>query len=191
MQAISTEARTIYAQIADTAWSHPIVYGSFSAKKVKGQTFIYQQFSSAGSQKQLYLGEATGEMMAKVEAWKSADRYLRRLSAMAIQGGCLAGDRLTETALMRFAEAGWFAASGVLVGSHAFATLGNILGVRWGKETVKTQDVDMAADKHIGVAIRPGIGRIIEEMGYAPVPSFNHKHPPTSFILRGGRAKID
>jgi hypothetical protein len=55
----------------------------------------------------------------------------------------------------RLAEYGFFRAGGVLLGTHAFLTFGNLLGVRWG-EASRTQDVDLAnAGKNLAVAL-PG-----------------------------------
>lgn len=47
--------------------------------------------------------------------------------------------------LFAAAQAGLFRSGGVLVGSHAFVAIGNMLSVSWVKNTVETQDVDQAA----------------------------------------------
>lgn len=53
----------------------------------------------------------------------------------------------------RLAEYGLFRAGGVLVGTHAFLVLGNILGVRW-TEPALTLDVDIAhAGRNVSVAL--------------------------------------
>jgi hypothetical protein len=39
-----------------------------------------------------------------------------------------------------------FRVGGVLVGSHAFAVIGNSLGVRWQDAIARTEDVDIAHD---------------------------------------------
>lgn len=191
MNRIGIEARTIYSQITESVWAEPVVYGSFSRKSVKGQWYLYQEYSIEGRQKQVYLGETTPELTAQVEVWKNHNRSLQRLTAMAVNGGCVAVDRLTEAVLMRFAEAGWFRAGGVLVGSHAFAILGNVVGASWGGEMIRTRDIDVAAPVRVTIAAKPDIGRIIEQMGYTSIPPLNHRHPPTSYMLRGRQAKID
>src|SRR6266508_265969 len=57
--------------------------------------------------------------------------------------------------IQRLAEYGFFAAGGVLVGTHAFLAFGNMLGVRWG-EASRTHDVDLAhAGKRLTIAL-PG-----------------------------------
>ena len=191
MKRIGLEAQTIFAQIVESVWSDPVVYGSFSRKTVKGKTFLYQEYTVEGKQVQTYLGEATDSLVARMEEWKEHNRALQRLAAMATQGGCLAVDRLTEAVAMRFAECGWFRAGGVLVGSHAFAVIGNVLGAAWSGEAIRTRDVDLATPKRIAIAARPDIGAVIAEMGYTPIPSLNRKIPPSSYALRGRQAKID
>jgi hypothetical protein len=140
MKRIELEARTIFAQVAENVWSDPLVYGSFSRKMVKGKPFLYQGYSVEGKQVQTYLGEATDELMAQVAGWKELNRQLQRLTAMATKGGCLTVDRLTEAVVMRFAERGRFRAGGVLVGSHAFAVIGNVLGPAWSAEAIRTRE---------------------------------------------------
>ncbi|MBI4665675.1 MAG: nucleotidyltransferase domain-containing protein [Nitrospinae bacterium] len=187
------ESQTLYAQIVETLWAYPagMMYGSFVKKGVKGHSYLYHQYSVDGKQKQFYLGEAAGELVELVETWRSMGRELERLTAMALAGGCLRSDPGSEAVMMRFSESGWFRGGGVLVGSHAFAALGNILGVKWEKEALKTRDVDMAAPDRIAIATKPGIGKVIEEMGYSPIPGLNPKYPPTSYIHRKKRIIID
>jgi hypothetical protein len=53
----------------------------------------------------------------------------------------------------RMAEYGFFRAGGVLIGTHAFIAMGNLLGVRWGSNW-RTSDVDVAhAGKNISLAL--------------------------------------
>lgn len=191
MNRIGIEALTIYSQLNESVWMEPMVYGSFSRKKVNGRTYLYQEYSVEGRQLQVYLGEETEKLSAQLEAWKSRNKILQRLSAMAAKGGCVTVDRLTEAVLMRFAEAGWFRAEGVLVGSHAFALLGNVVGASWSGEVIKTRDVDIAAPRRITIAARPDIGTIIESIGFTSIPPLHHRHPPTSYMLRGKDTKID
>jgi hypothetical protein len=83
-------------------------------------------------------------------------------------------------------RAGVFLAGGTVVGSHAFALYGNMLGVRWSSELTRTQDVDLAAEQHvrIGVSDRDvDLRRAImdSEMGFIEVPALDRKSPPTQF----------
>jgi hypothetical protein len=84
----------------------------------------------------------------------------------------------------------------VLVGTHAFAVLGNALGVRWG-EAATTQDIDFAYHSDIDVAVPDAravqIPDVLDElkMGFLPVPKLNPKHPSTSFHIRGKELRVD
>ena len=43
-----------------------------------------------------------------------------------------------------YSDGGVFRLDGVLVGTHAFLVLGNILGVPWDGGSIRTQDIDIA-----------------------------------------------
>jgi hypothetical protein len=95
------------------------------------------------------------------------------------------------------AEAGLFGAGGVLVGTHAFAVLGNLLGVHWATGSLRTQDVDVGADERdidVAVSDQPlDVPAVIEslEMGFLPVPPLDPKRPATSFKVRGQALRVD
>jgi hypothetical protein len=81
----------------------------------------------------------------------------------------------------RLGSYGFFRAGGLLVGTHAFLALGNLLGVRWG-EASRTQDIDFAhAGRNISIAlpsnIRVDVHGALEslEMGLLPIAQFNGK----------------
>ncbi len=77
--------------------------------------------------------------------------------------------------LERLAEYGFFRAGGVLVGTHAFLSFGNMLGVRWG-DSERTDDVDLAhAGKSVAIALPTNLELNTEqaidslEMGFLPL----------------------
>lgn len=94
------------------------------------------------------------------------------------------------------ADVGVFRLGGVLVGTHAFVVLGNVLGVRWSGTGLRTQDVDVAAERRMSVAL-PGEGADIPEtlesleMGFLPVPGLDPASPTTSFKVRGRGLRVD
>ncbi len=84
----------------------------------------------------------------------------------------------------------------MLVGSHAFALYGNMLGVKWRSETTRTQDVDIAAQRHvvIGIADRKVNLRqalIDSELGFIEVPALDRKAPSTRFRIKGKQLSVD
>jgi hypothetical protein len=77
----------------------------------------------------------------------------------------------------------------VLVGSHAFAVIGNSLGVRWRDAIARTEDIDIAHDHRIAVALaRDGEPADIRQALGNPLPRFSllsPTHPATAFRVRG------
>src|SRR5262249_14299766 len=87
--------------------------------------------------------------------------------------------------IARLSEFGFFRAGGVLVGTHAFLSYGNVLGVRW-DEAMRTQDVDFAhAGKNLAVALPASVevdtrGAIESlQMGLLPISDFGGKSGAT------------
>jgi len=74
---------------------------------------------------------------------------------------------------------GFFAAGGILAGTHAFAFYELGLGVRFERITARTEDVDLLADKSIklvagGVRGLPGL---LSDLGLQPEVSIGDPHP--------------
>ncbi len=98
--------------------------------------------------------------------------------------------------LKAFADAGVFNAGTVLVGTHAFGVTGGLLGVRWSGANLRTHDIDLAAvsllaaDAGADVPDAPGALERLE-MGFLPVPGLDHRHPSTSFKVRGQALRVD
>lgn len=89
------------------------------------------------------------------------------------------GSRWGTTSAAWLAEYGFFRAGGLLIGTHAFVALGNLLGVRWGGAE-RTLDIDFAhAGKNVSVAlpatIRVDVHQALMslEMGLLPIAQFN------------------
>ena len=55
--------------------------------------------------------------------------------------------------IKRLADYGFFRAGGLLIGTHPFIGIGNVLGVRWA-DSQRTQDVDFAhAGRNVSIAL--------------------------------------
>jgi hypothetical protein len=85
----------------------------------------------------------------------------------------------------------------VLVGSHAFGAYSPLLGVAW-LDSFKTHDVDIAQDNHLAIALAPNstgidMSNVLARlnMGFHPIPAFNHDDPSTSFKIRGKEFILD
>jgi hypothetical protein len=83
----------------------------------------------------------------------------------------------------------------VLVGSHAFAVIGNLLGVRWQDAIVRTGDIDIAHDHRIAVALAHDTEPVdLREALGQPIPRFsvlNPADPATSFRVRGTEIEVE
>lgn len=203
------EVQTIYAelleQLAAYEASRSIGHtpGSFVTKLVKGQEYYYfQHVGPGGVKSQTYLGrrdsalDEFAERFAEGRVNIAADqRSIERLASLLRAGGAMMTDAPSARVLRALADAGAFHAGGVLVGTHAFIVLGNVLGVRW-DSSLRTQDVDIAADSKLDVAM-PRVSADLPsaldslEMGFLPVPGLDPRSPSTSFKVRGQSLRVD
>ncbi|MDE1976508.1 MAG: nucleotidyltransferase domain-containing protein [Elusimicrobia bacterium] len=97
--------------------------------------------------------------------------------------------------LKAFADAGLFETGAVLIGTHAFGLMGNLLGARWKGSHLQTQDLDSAAMALVAVVNESSVdapGALERlEMGFLPVPGLDSRRPSTSFKVRGGSPRVD
>jgi hypothetical protein len=189
-------AQTAYAQLHEAVQSREIARGvsdapgSFNRKTVSGRDYWYYQFRDLdGHLRQAYLGPDSERLAVLVSARQrptdGADTHIKALAQSASTLGAqpVVGPHLTV--IRRLADAGFFRAGGVLVGTHAFLCAGNMLGVRWG-DRARTQDLDFAhAGRHLQVALaaeaRLDLGDVIDSLGMGFVPAASLSG------VRGGR----
>ncbi len=178
--------------------------GTFVTKTIRERTYFYFQYSTpGGSAKQVYVGPQTPKLEALVKRFATerdairADRELiHSLCAVLRAGGAATTDAPSARVIGALADAGVFKLGGVLVGTHAFLVLGNVLGVRWSGAHDRTQDVDVAATRTLEIAVpelEADVPTALENlgMGFLPVPGFSPKHPSTSFSVRRQGLRVD
>ncbi len=178
--------------------------GTFVTKEIKNRTYYYFQYSKpGGGTKQVYIGPESAQLEALVERYAierdamRADRELViSLCAVLRAGGATTTDAASARIIGALADAGVFKLGGVLVGTHAFAVIGNVLGVRWTGGHERTQDVDVAAARTLEIAVPEldaDVPTALEnlQMGFLPVPGFSPKHPSTSFSVRRKGLRVD
>jgi len=178
--------------------------GCFTTKTVKGLTYCYFQYSDPGGfLRQVYLGRKDAVLdrvaerfISEREASKLDTKHLQRLCAQLRAGGALVTDMASSRVLKALAESGIFKMGAVLVGTHAFIVLGNLLGVKWTGSSLRTQDLDIATEPSMSIGIphiAADIPDVLErlEMGFLPVPPLDSKHPSTSFKVRGKSLRVD
>ena len=180
---LSTAAQTAYASVKsasmlDGVRSVASLPGSFSRKTVKGNAYWYYQTADlTGKQKQIFLGSASDELTAMIELHRRGDEsktHLRQLTRQAIAAGCPAIVPSHAKIIERLADAGFFMAGGILVGTHVYMAYQNHLGVRWHSGA---HPVELDAGQNVSVAIPSDVtmdmGSEIEalKMGFVPVSS--------------------
>lgn len=203
-------SQTLYAELLEqtlaleASRSAASLPGSFTQRKVKGKTYHYYVYRDlANRYRQVYVGpdsETVRQFVAKVQADKRhfvADLgRIEELCAALTATGAMITPFSHAKLIQALADSGLFRFGMVLVGSHAFSVIGNLLGVHWG-DSHKTQDVDLAYDPDIDVGVAdaeelniPGVLQQLQ-MGFIPVPQLSHRQPSTSFRVRGKELRVD
>ena len=206
------ETQTLYAELLEhligmqAQRSIGGLTGSFTEKTIKGEPYLYWQSSQPGGRtKQFYVGRRTPELQRTLQRLQRRQTEMapdlervQRLCSQLRVGGANVADHPSARVVQALAESGLFDAGAVLVGTHAFAVLGNLLGIRWVSGSFRTQDVDLATarDADIDIAVpdvRTDVPSVLEslEMGFSPVPPLDPKHAATSFKVRGQSLRVD
>jgi len=210
MDRMPLEIQTLYAELlerlSDIEARRSIGHlsGSFVTKAIKGDVYYYFQYSDPGSTKrQIYIGRKDRYLEKVVKQYKEErgahdeeENGLQRLCALLRVGGALLTDSASARVLKALSAGGVFRLGGVLVGTHAFLILGNLLGVRWVGSSLRTQDIDIAAEATVSIAL-PDLWTDIPDvldglkMGFLPVPQLDPRKPSTSFKVRGKGLRVD
>ncbi len=175
-QPLSASAQTAYAQVLDAAHGAEMARtvadlpGTFARKHVKGRVYWYYQFMDvSGSRRQVYVGPENERVLALIER-RAQGGPAEALQALAQSALALGNAPLLPRhfkVVQRLADYGFFQAGGVLVGTHAFLALGNMLGVRW-RDGERTQDVDFA---HAGKALTIALPADVQVNAHAALES--------------------
>jgi hypothetical protein len=191
-------AATAYAQLQSAALAVELardvshLLGSFSTKRIKGRSHWYFSFREPDQRvRQIYVGpdsEAVRTLVAHARAAAPLER-LKPLAKSALVLGCTPTQRKHLSVVLRINEFGFFRAGGVLVGTHAFLSYANLLGLRW-NDSDQTADVDFAhAGRNISIALpanvsaRPHSALTTMEEGFLPLVQYrgtagaSYRHP--------------
>lgn len=203
---------TLYAELLDqlipaesAVVADGLLTGSFTPKRIKGNTYWYLQRSEGSKLRQIYLGPDSPELhrwmdeVTRTQEISRPDRAARvRLGKMLASGGASTEPAAVLKVLKMLAESRVFHLGGVLIGTLAFRAYANVLGVRFRKAALQTQDADVAHDRAIGVALARDtspveLETIMERSGLNlhPVPPLDRKQPSTSFKVRGQDLRVD
>jgi hypothetical protein len=177
--------------------------GEFTSKIVKGMVYHYFQATLSSGRAQIYIGKDSDELRRFIKEQRSErtmvladEKLFQRLGSQIIAGGVTPVPNEMARIIHRLADGGLFMVGGVLVGSIAFHILGTHFGALWENASRTTQDVDLAGEANVKVAvpdIQADIPAVIDslKMGFFPVPRLSHKEPSTSYAIRGKTLRID
>lgn len=207
---LTLTAQTLYAELLEQTMaleasrSAANLSGTFTKRVVKGRTYHYYVYRDvSGKFRQVYLGADSEQVRGFVERIRTEKRQVsadfkrvEELCAALQATGAMVTPHAHAKVIQALADSGLFRFGMVMVGTHAFAVIGNLLGVRW-SAAERTQDVDFVYDPDIDVGVADAeelnISDVLKklEMGFVPVPKLNHRHPSTSFRVRGKELRVD
>ncbi len=209
MLRLPAETLTLYAELTErlraqeAARSFASLAGTFARKRVAGGEYWYFKTSAGpAGQREYFVGGDNRETQAMMRAYaagreetEAALAEIARLCAMLRKGGAMLTDTPSAKVISGLASAGVFRLGAVLVGTHAYIALGNVVGVRW-SSGLRTQDIDLAAARTLQVAMpqsEADLSGALDalRMGFLPVPGLNPKVPHTSFKVRGQTLRVD
>ncbi len=190
-----TQARMLEHSVADLP-------GSFNKKEVKGIQYWYWQFRDLeGKLKQIYLGPDDHRLRALIrkreDGKAQSSDSMNRMAAACTALGCQTILRAHFKVIKRLAEHGFFGAGGVLIGTHAFIAMSNMLGVQW-TGGWRTNDIDYAhAGKNVSLALPTNMEADVHdaitslEMGLLPARSITTGEGATYLNAGRGDLRID
>lgn len=131
--------------------------GAFTPKTVRGRRYWYFQTSTEAGRRQRYVGAETKELLKRIADHKKRTSGLRErqvLVSTLVRAAYLPQpDQKMGDVLAALAAAGVFRLRAVLVGTVAFQIYPIILGTRLTGSALVTQDIDIAQDRNISLAV--------------------------------------
>ncbi|WP_071461714.1 GSU2403 family nucleotidyltransferase fold protein [Polynucleobacter asymbioticus] len=189
---LSLTAQTAYAELQDQLRIHNIdrlrvLPGAFHKQTQKGKSYIYYGYRDLdGSGRMAYVGpedQRVNELIQKHQALKGDElsQKIKGLAKSAEALGCASTLTKHFRVVNRLDQYGFFRAGGILIGTHAFLAMGNMLGVKWLSSNL-TMDVDFAhAGKNVSIALGANVKISVHdalnslEMGLLPIAEFSGK----------------
>jgi hypothetical protein len=158
--------------------------------------WVHRYTDGVGRRREEYLGTADDEaVIARIRDLRNriegANATIARVRILA-RAGFATADRKTYSTLASLHNHGLFRAGAVLIGSHAFGVLLNVLGVK--AVPYATEDVDIGRREQLALPGIPPFLKVLRETGieFFEVPSLDRRGHPTSYAEPGGsRLKVD
>ncbi len=187
---LTLSAQTSYAELFEQTRYFELsnalagLTGSFQKLTRKHQDYWYFAYRDLDQKVRMaYVGPNEPRVQALVQRFESLrnTNTLAPPSKVALTYGCASTPPKHFKMIKRLSEYGFFRAGGILIGSHAFLAMGNMLGVRW-SDGAATLDVDFAhAGNNVSLALPSNINIDVHdaltslEMGLLPITQFNGK----------------
>ncbi len=182
--------QTAYAELAEQTRALELTSslerlpGSFQRMARKGIDYWYYGYRDMDQKVRMaYVGPDSERVRALVEKLptRRAVKPLAAQAQAALALGCAATAPKHYRIVKRLSEYGFFRAGGILIGTHAFLAMGNMLGLRW-NEGAATLDVDFAdAGRNVSLALPADLKIDVHgaleslEMGLLPITQFDGK----------------
>ncbi|MFC1536472.1 GSU2403 family nucleotidyltransferase fold protein [Pseudomonadota bacterium] len=146
-----------------------------------------------GQHRVSYMGQRVTFYIAREDPdMKGRLRRRSELCSTLVVNGCNQVDHASASTLELLDASGCFYnQNAVLVGSHAFGVIGNMLGVTWESDMVATEDIDLGRFIRLAGTKPIDLGDKLKQAGFRVVPGFGHKDPPTSFMHDSSGMKVD
>lgn len=187
---LTLTAQTAYAELVDQARTFELeslagLTGTFQRRTIKGHPYVYFGYRDpiGGAQRRAYVGPADDRVNALILRFEQtrAPRRLAPNAQAALALGC-AGTLPKHFRIVRqLSGYGFFRAGGVLIGTHAFIAMANMLGVHW-LSGERTLDVDFAhAGRNVSIAFPADVRISVHdaltslEMGLLPIQELSGK----------------
>ena len=209
MERIGGETVVLYADLRErlemfeAMRSIASLSGEFTTKNIKGYVYHYFQATLSGGRTQIYIGPDNEEIRRLIDERKAGakdvskdEKMFQRLGSQIIAGGVVPVLPDMAKIISRLADSGVFKLGCVMVGTIAYQIIGPHLSVTWDGGSRMTQDIDLASDNRVVLAVpdlQADVPGTIEslQMGFFPVPRLSHKEPSTSYAIRGKTLRID
>ncbi len=162
--------------------------GTPKRRVIRGQAYWYTEVAVNGDKKQHYVGPDDEATRAKIEQAqeavedaRAARREHRAMVKQLVAMGAPQLDPSTGTILKAMAAVGVFRLGGTLVGTHAYRLCSLELGAYLRGVHTFTMDVDIAAFKHLSVAlgetVNPSLNTALGRLDMQPIPSLENRRP--------------
>lgn len=183
---LSVNAQNAYADLFDSVLSLNLLSvrklnGSFNKKIIKNKEYWYFQYRGINRNiNQIYIGPESDKLSELIKIQKDSEHSSKEISSLASSAIALGCEPLIPKhfrVIRRLDEYGFFKRGGILVGTHAYLSMCNMLGIK-PEDSMQTQDVDFAhAGKNISVAMPSNINIKVStaieslELGLIPISS--------------------